>query len=185
MYSSKKTRSCQTSLMKPRKKLFWLSVLPVQILRTNLQFSDTYGIIQFAVTPNQQSKLFSVQDHENSNIGSLCLATKVLSASNDRDSHMQVSKVSRAINQQLNRHVFQLTCHTQTSSFIAAEFYCECENKTIVLSMLKDLDVHKKALVLAQTMLAAILYYKFYPKITLPTFPGYSYRSQTLAPYLT
>ena len=141
----------------------------------NFQFRDTYGIVQFAVTQNQPETFFSVQDHENINIGSICTGTRVLSAANDRDSHITVIKVDQSHYQQ-TKHAFHLICNKQPSPFVAAEFYCEYENNTIILSMLKDLDVHKKALALAQTLMTALFFYKIQHKMILPTFPGYAYR---------
>ena len=141
----------------------------------NFQFRDTYGIVQFAVTEIQPETFYSVQDHENINIGSICTGTRVLSAANDRDSHITVIKVDQSHYQQ-TKHAFQLICHKQPSPFVAAEFYCEYENNTIILSMLKDLDVHKKALALAQTLMTALFFYKIQHKMILPTFPGYTYR---------
>ena len=141
----------------------------------DFQFRDTYGITQFA-RQTQNTNGFFVQDHEGSIIGNICLTTKIISAANDKDSHLTVAKLDRAHSQLSNTTSFQIICNTGTSSFVVAEFYFDYLSSNMMLSMLKDLDVHKKALALTQAMLTALLFYKIHSKTMLPIFPGYSYR---------
>ena len=143
--------------------------------KIDFHFRDTYGIIQFAVL-NPTHNLYLVQDHESNNIGRICLTTRMISDTNDRHSHMQIEKITKPHSHETCKDIFQHICHTQTSRFVAAEVCCEYKNRNIVLSMLKDLDVHKKALCLAHAMQTAALFYKVYENVLLPTFPDYSYR---------
>ena len=88
------------------------------------QFRETYGITQFAATSSRSSaNLYIVQDYENNTLGNMNLRTYVISITNDTDSHITIAKVDRMRFQRAKQQIFQLDCRTQTSSFIAAEFF--------------------------------------------------------------
>ena len=141
-----------------------------------MQFRDTFGIIQFTVLQDVLTGLYFVRDHGTNAVGTICLKSSIISATNDNESYMLIEKVDPRPSQQTEKHNWQINFHKNATQFCAGEFYCEPATRNIVISMLKDLDVHKKALILAHAMVTAVLFYKIYHKMMVPVFEEYPYR---------
>lgn len=145
------------------------------------RFNDTYGITQFSCERDQLTRLMFAQDHAKKVIGTICITTGVISATNDCDSYLLIKKVDSIPSQQAEKHCWQLELHDDKPKVCVADFYQETESRDIVLSMFKGLDVHKKALILTHAMTTAVLFFKIFHKIMTPFIPGgYPYRKQQL-----
>ena len=141
--------------------------------KLELLFLDTYGITQFAVVQDTRSGLYIVQDYMTKTVGTITFETGCSSDSEDSDSYLQFNKMG--VRRDKNAWMLQL-CRSGEKHF-AGDLTHYKESNILSLTMAKDLELSKKALVLSHVMITALLHCKILYKAMVPMVSDYIYRN--------
>ena len=138
-------------------------------------FRDLYGITQF-IAVQEADQLYTLRDDLMTAFGTICTATGVSNDVGNYEPPLQLIAETLTPAEQCQKTVWQMEMTQNGVNHSVAAITHYKETDLISLSMLKSLEVTKKAFVLGQTMILGSLNLQVLSEPIVPVVADYAYR---------